>query len=138
MAIRSFDEMNRMFDEMDRMFNLRNAWNDPMGGLRGERMDAGTQLVEEDDRYVYVVDMPGFERQDIDLVYDDGMLKVSATHEADDDVSYRSRSVSKRVTIPGEIVVEEIQAQFRNGLLEVHLPRVEADLSEGTHIDISE
>lgn len=43
----------------------------------------------------------------------------------------QSRRVSKRITVPEPVVEEEIEASYRNGVLEVHLPLVTNDLDEG-------
>ncbi|WP_394295347.1 Hsp20/alpha crystallin family protein [Natronorubrum bangense] len=93
--MRSFDEMNRMFREMDRTFDqLRSAWLSEFAtpglepalesGAEREMMpsmyagETTATLEDEGDRYVYVMDLPGFEKDDIDLTFHDGLLSIRA------------------------------------------------------------
>ena len=42
----------------------------------------------------------------------------------------RSRRVAERVTVPEEVLEDEISATYRNGVLEVHLPLAGSDAAE--------
>ncbi|MFC4439346.1 MULTISPECIES: Hsp20/alpha crystallin family protein [Natrialbaceae] len=155
--MRSFDEMNRMFREMDRMFDqFRSTWTDefaapgygsvrPMfeGGIDVNPLEAEptANLEDEGDAYVFVMDLPGFEKEDVDLTFREGVLSVRATADAEEGSdayrSLRSRRVAKQVPIPKEIVADEITASYHNGVLEVRLPIVEDERDEDGHrIDI--
>ena len=154
--MRSFDEMNRMFREMDRMFDqFRSSWADEFAGPYGPArpmleggVDAKTldgeptaNLEDEGDAYVFVVDLPGFEKEDIDLTFREGVLSVRAHTDVEEGSdayrSRRSRRVAKQVPVPKEIVTDEITASYHNGVLEVRLPILEDERDEDGHrIDI--
>lgn len=133
-----FETMERLFDQMVRdMTELReHGFEDRFGFGFG----LNTDLAEHDDEYVLTVDLPGFETDEIDLRYDDGMLHLSASHEVAEESatssSSRSRTVTERFALPRQIVAEEIEASYRNGVLEVHLPIVEGGEEHGHRIDI--
>ena len=137
-----FETMERMFDQMFRDMSewRENAWDDRFGLGYG----LNTNLSEHDDEFVLTVDLPGFETEEIDLRYDDGVLHLSASHEVSEESStasathssMRSRTVSERIPIPREVVAEEIEASYRNGVLEVHLPIVEDGEQHGHRIDV--
>lgn len=150
--MRSFDEMNRMFREMDRMFDqFRSSWDaefpaDDRGFARpalegsdaadSTAMDHGVANLEEmDDEYVFVMDLPGFEKADIDLSFRDGVLSVRAHADAEEGSdSYRarrSRRVARQVPIATAVDEAEISATYHNGVLEVRLPI--ADDGEDDH-----
>ncbi|MDY6817170.1 MAG: Hsp20/alpha crystallin family protein [Halobacteriales archaeon] len=95
---------------------------------RGFNMD----LTEHDDEFVFTADVPGFEKDEIDLRIDGHQLLLSATHEETDDSSTRSRSVHERISLRKDVVEDEITATYKNGVLEVHLP-FEADAEETGH-----
>lgn len=155
--MRSFEEMNRMFREMDRMFDqFRSSWMDefaapgygparPMfeGGIDVKTLDGETtaNLEDEGDAYVFVMDLPGFEKEDVDLTFHEGVLSVRAHADAEEGSdayrSVRSRRVAKQVPVPKEIVADEIAASYHNGVLEVRLPIVEDEREDDGHrIDI--
>ncbi|MEF8842698.1 MAG: Hsp20/alpha crystallin family protein [Haloarculaceae archaeon] len=140
-----FDEMERAFDRMRRsMWGGHDTRNwDTHHALYGDELDYGHEFdsnlsVEHtDESYVVLADLPGFEKEEIDLRYDDGMLHIAATHEVDDGEYARSRRVRESVSIAGDVVVDDIEASYRNGVLEIHVP-VETDGvdDEAHHIDI--
>ncbi|WP_276254666.1 Hsp20/alpha crystallin family protein [Halomontanus rarus] len=102
--------------------------------------DTTVSLEDEGDAYVFVMDLPGFEKEDIDLTLEDGVLSVRAHHAVEEGAetarTTRRRRVSRRVTIPEEFVVEDVTASYRNGVLEVHLPIRETERDVGHRIDI--
>ncbi|MFC4406470.1 Hsp20/alpha crystallin family protein [Haloarchaeobius iranensis] len=153
MAIRTFDDMDSMFDQMDQMFDeMRTNWMGMTPHGMPSQLESGheaglttdgasaTSLTERDGNYVFVMDLPGFEREDIELTLRNGVLHVDAATEVDHDSEFvsmhQSRRSSERVHIPGDIVAEEIQATYRNGVLEVHLPMMEGE--DDHHISIQD
>jgi HSP20 family protein len=147
-----FDEMERAFDQMRRSmwggYGPRGSWSWspegrralPEGGYdHGYEFDFDSNLSVEttDGGYVVLADLPGFEKEEIDLRFDDGMLHISATHEVGDGEYARSRRVRESVSIAGDVVVDDIEATYRNGVLEVHVPVEEmTDEDDAHHIDI--
>ena len=118
------------FDEMDRMMEqMRTMWG-------REGLNGATSLTEEDGEYVFVMDLPGFEREEISLTFDDGVLAVTADREAGTETVSRRRRVDERVTVPGEVDVDAVDATYRNGVLEVRLPVADGD--DGHRIEIEE
>ena len=145
-----FDEMDRMFDQMRRSM-LSNFGGFSSRGDREFGMPASGRWAEEgrdlnlsletDERgYVVLADVPGFEKEEIDLRFDDGRLFIDGRHETTESgegrMSVRSRHVSESIAIPADVVEDEITATYRNGVLEVHLPTVEETEEGGTSIDI--
>lgn len=151
-----FSEMDRLFDQMRR--NMYAAWNAPIGSwsegetpafedddrrmtaydhdaMERSRTDVNLRFERTDDAIVAVADLPGFERSEIDLTFDDGMLTIEAVHEVSEDDHYGTRRVFERARIADDVVAEEATASYSNGVLELHLPLAEHD-DDATSIDI--
>jgi HSP20 family protein len=131
-AMTPFDEMNRMMNDMEEwMAGMRRS----MGDRRGFGGRSGPVTVDSDgEGFVVYADLPGFEKSEIDLRIDGRVLAIDASHESGDGPSARSRRVSERVTLPeADIVAEEVTASYRNGVLEVHVPTVDAEGHESGH-----
>ncbi|WP_435155638.1 Hsp20/alpha crystallin family protein [Haladaptatus sp. DFWS20] len=128
-----FEDMDRMFEQMrSRMWGV----SDPRGdGRRGTHID----LKEHDGQFVLVADLPGFEKEEIDLTFSDDVLTVSAKHEVTGDDFSRARELSERVSLPKAVEKDGITASYRNGVLEVRLPVAEEeDAEEDDKIEISD
>jgi HSP20 family protein len=127
-----FDDIERMFGLMsDRFEEASRAWE--QGELwqpTGER-ELALDLVERDDEYVLRVDLPGFEREDVDVSIADDTLTIAADRETEleesgADYVHRERSersARRSVTLPGPVDADAVDATLERGVLTVTLPR---------------
>ncbi len=139
-----FDEFEDLFERMSKQFEGMNRQfeeNRPMWNTTGISVD----VADEDDEFVVTADMPGFEKEDIDLSLSGRTLTLSGSREMarDDDTSEyirrerRSESVSRTVRLPEEVREDETRATYSNGVLTVHLPKRAVDEGDDSHrIDI--
>lgn len=137
-----FERMERMIEQMRRSMAGWEPADIALPGPMGfgfDRSDINLSVEPDDDGVVVLADLPGYEREDIELRFDDGVLSIRADHETSEEdelaVRHRSRHVYEEVAIPGSVLRDEISASYRNGVLEVHLP-TEGDVDDGTVIDI--
>lgn len=109
------------------------------GAQTGAAMGDAATLEDEGDAYVFVMDLPGFEKTDIGLSYADGRLTIDARTDVESGTdtarSVRSRRVGRHVPVPKAIVADEITATYHNGVLEVRLPIAE-DGDDGHRIEL--
>ncbi len=132
-----FERMSKQFEGMNRQFEE----NRPMWHTSGIFVD----VADTDDEFVVTADMPGFERDQIELSVTDRTLTIGGTREMardDDSGEYirrerRSESVSRSVRLPETVVEEDAKATYTNGVLTVHLPKEHHSNDEDSHrIDI--
>lgn len=140
MLERTFERMSRQFDEAARAWDRGEAFE--MSGLVGD--STPMDLVERDDEYVVTVDLPGFERDDIEVTMVEDRLHVDAERDEEtdeEDENYirrerRHRSVSRSIRLPDDIDAEGIGAKAKNGVLTVTIPRTHTE-SESRNIEIA-
>lgn len=89
-------------------------------------------IYEKDDKYFLEMDIPGFDKKDIDINLDNGYLTVSASHDEnldDSDKNYirkeRTYVKASRQFYLGEVDEEKIKAEFNNGILKIVVPKKE-------------
>ena len=92
------------------------------------------ELYEEDDEFVLTVDVPGYEQEEIDLAWDNGVLNVAAEHV--DEERGRKKTYHRRFRFPKEVHEDAIKATYRNGVLEVTLPLMDDAVTRGKTIPI--
>ena len=106
-----------------------------------------TDIKEKKDKYVIEIDLPGYEKENINLELKDGYLEVTAKVEKTENNEENERFVHKerfyghcsRSFYVGEQITEEdIHAEFKNGILRVSIPKEEEkkELPEAKHIEI--
>lgn len=113
------------------------TWNqglDLPSRIFGEGGGTDYELYEEDGEFVLIVDMPGFEREAIDLSWADGALNVATEHV--DDERGQKRTYHRRFRFPRDVDEDDIAARYENGVLEVRLPVAEGSGTHGKPIPI--
>jgi len=89
----------------------------------------GLDLDETDKEVTVRVEAPGFEANDFDLQVQNNRLVVKAEKKHEEDgkhgTSYRYGSFRRIVSLPPGLDAEHVDASYRNGVLEVHLPKTE-------------
>ncbi len=132
-----FERMSKQFEGMNRQFEE----NRPMWNTTGLSVD----VADEDDEFVVTADMPGFEKDQIELSVTDRTLTIGGTREMtrdDDSGEYirrerRSESVNRSIRLPETVMEEEAKATYTNGVLTVYLPKEHRSDDEDNHrIDI--
>lgn len=108
--------------EFDRLFDR--VFND-VADFGGTRVwDFG---VTDDEQGVRVrAELPGFYEKELDVQVHGGVLTIEAEHKVDGREGHSYRSYRRSVVLPEGLDVEKAQATYRNGVLELHLPRHEA------------
>ncbi len=130
--------MDRMFEQMRaRMWGM-----DPRGEFRsdshGDHSATHMDLKERDGEFVLVADLPGFEKEEIEVSFSDDTLTVAGKHEVSGEDFSRARELSERLTLPKSVEKDGIEATYRNGVLEVRLPIAEEETDDGDRIEISD
>jgi HSP20 family protein len=137
-----FDELERLFERMSRQFDeATGMWNaeTPFGRMESMSID----LVEADGEFVVTADLPGFERDDVDIQVTDHTLRIEAEHEEateEREADYlrrerRHESMHRSIRLPDDVDKEAVEARMKNGVLTVTLPRLEAEEARSIEIE---
>ena len=115
--------------EIDRVFDAFFGQTD-----QGRRWVPPMDLVEADDHFVLKADLPGLTEGDVNIEVQDGTLTISgerhAEHEQRERGWYRIErafgSFNRSLTLPERVDASAISAEFKDGVLEVRIPKPEA------------
>ena len=86
-------------------------------------------LLESDEAYLLVLDLPGVTAETVDVRVDDGRLAVEARREKEipTDFEYvsedRSMFLDLDAPLPPDVTTESAEATVERGVLEVRLPK---------------
>jgi len=75
-----------------------------------------TDIIEEKERIRVIVELPGVDKDDIQLHVEDRLLDISVDKE--------DRKFSKKLELPSAVDPDSASASYKNGVLEVTLKRV--------------
>ena len=93
-------------------------------------------ILESDKNYELLFAVPGFEKENFELNVDDNMLTVSGERKYEEDKSGKTfRSVrtsygafKRSFTLPENVASAKIEAEYKNGILEVVIPKDETKI----------
>ena len=121
------------------------ALQNDMGGLMGTFLGQANgetsrtwvpavDVWEVEDRLVYAFDLPGIPEDKISVEFDEGSLTVSGERERAEEVKndgfyrYERRfgSFSRTVGLPQGVTEDDVNAEYRDGVLEISVKKPEA------------
>jgi len=84
-------------------------------------------MEEKENEVVLRAEVPGFEMKELDVTVRGDELTILAEHKEPakgEAVERRQARLERSVTLPSGVEPEKIEATYRNGVLEVHVPRI--------------
>jgi HSP20 family protein len=119
------DRMNRLFEDATQ----RRTQADTGAGDDFERADwaPAADVYETDSSYSIAMDLPGINREALEIDIDDNRLIVKGTREISESKQHRSERPRGRFlrtfTVPGSVDQAKIGAEYKNGVLQINLPK---------------
>jgi len=131
-----FEEMDRLFEEMmPRRWMRRMGWERPgfpelARGLMGY---PSVDVIDRDNEVLVRAELPGVKKDDIEISATEDSVTIEGKVEHEDKEEkgnyYRSEltrgTFSRTVALPGVVDSDNTKAKFDNGVLEIHMPKVE-------------
>jgi HSP20 family protein len=125
-----WQEMDQLQREMDRLFD---------GNIRGRVFNTpsypAVNIWTNDDGQLITAEMPGVHPNDLEIDVTGDALSISGERvqgEVAKDARYHRRersygSFSRTIQLPFMVDTGKVEASFQNGVLQISLPRAEAD-----------
>ena len=128
-------------NDFDQMIN--NIFNDGWNINSYETNDLpAVDIIEDKTRYELKADFPGFERKNINVSVENGLLKLAAAQNNDAESNYtinerRSGNFERSSTLPDSVLPEKISAKYKNGTLLINIPKAKEIKPEVNKIKIN-
>ena len=122
-----FRFVDRFFDDMSTPTTFR--WANTNGEGAKSWLPA-VDVVEKDDSFLVTADLPGLDKEAIDISLDDGVLTISGERKLETETEGEGFSrferaqgtFSRSFSLPQGVDVEGVKAEFANGVLTLTLP----------------
>ena len=117
------DRMNRLFEDASQ----RRGQADLSDEVEETDWYPAADVYENDTAYIVAVDVPGIDRATLDISVDDDMLAIRGTKPGLETTQHRAERPSgkflRSFSVPASVDQKEIKADYRDGVLQVHLPK---------------
>jgi HSP20 family protein len=132
-------DVNRIFEEFWKRFDQ------PFGAIG--RWDSGgprTDVAETDSALEVSVELPGLEREEVDVSLTDSALTIKGEKKRERKESEKGYHMSERsygsfyrsIPLPSGVDTDKASADFKNGVLTVTLPKTREALSDVRKIEV--
>lgn len=138
-----FRELASIQNEMSRLLN---AFEGKGNGMTIQTWVPALDVWETDDELVYAFDLPGVTKDDVAIEFEDGVLSVTARRDRQVEVKEdrfarferRFGTFARTVALPQGTSEGSIRAEFRDGVLEIHVAKPEETKPRRIEIGVSE
>lgn len=118
-----FEELRRTVERLNRMF---------LEGIEPLRaIGAAVDVVDEGDKLRVIADLPGFEKEEIEVAFEGSSLIIKAESKKEEEETKRDfirrerrfGRVYRKISLPEGINTDQAKASYKNGVLEILIPK---------------
>ena len=122
--------------QMDSLFahalGLHGQWQNATGASTPAWAPA-LDITERTDAYLVTVELPGVKLDDLEITLEDGLLTIHGerqfTSESPEEQYHRversSGTFGRSITLPAQIMTDEVEASMEDGVLRILVPKAE-------------
>jgi HSP20 family protein len=136
-----FEDLRSTQDErtqtqIDRLFahalGLHGQWQRATGAATPAWAPA-LDIAERKDAYLVTVELPGVKLDDLQITLEDGLLTIQGerhfAHDSSEEQVHRversSGAFRRAITLPAQVMADEVEASFEDGVLRILVPKAE-------------
>jgi len=136
------NDFNAIFNNI---FNHANLNDCHVGDGKTTAFSPNVNVVEHDDSFALTFELPGMDKADIKVLVKDDVLTVSGerkvTNEVKTDGYFRSEissgAFSRSFNVPENVMSDSINADYKNGMLQVVLSKKEETIPKEIEVSVS-
>ena len=128
--ITRFDPFNDIVDDLFKGFFVRPVGYDTRAAYEVPRLKV--EVTEKNGAYLMTADLPGVKKEDIQVAIDGAQVTLTAEVKREKEIAEGERmlhtersfgKVTRSFSLPQELDEEKAEAKFRDGVLELTLPK---------------
>jgi HSP20 family protein len=139
----AWDRLANMHEELDRVFG--SAFGSPVRSLGTlSRWTPPVDVYQDKDQFTVVAEVPGMKKEDLEISLNGDTLTISGvrkSEEKEDDQRFRTERFFGRfqrsLTLPSAVNAEKVNASYKDGILEVVLPKAEEAKPKQIEVSLS-
>ncbi|MDQ3667428.1 MAG: Hsp20/alpha crystallin family protein [Acidobacteriota bacterium] len=133
-------------DRMNRLFEDATERRTRVGGETRDDIETAewypaADVYDHDGEYLIAVDLPGIDRSALEISIDDNRLTIKGARAVVETSTSRGERSTGRFlrtfSVPGSVDQKSIHAAYRDGVLEVRLPKHKEEMAKRIEIKVS-
>jgi len=140
-----FEELERMFNDFFRQRFFAPSWIPHFKFPELADVSTVVDMFEEGDNLVIKAELPGMKKEDINIDLRDDVITISGEKKSEEKTERKDfhrversfGSFTRRLQLPVEIKADKVEASFKDGVLEIKMPKSEAAKQNAKKIAVS-
>ncbi len=137
------DLVTDLQDDMNRLFSS-SLCRGPQAGLGLGEFLPSLEFKEDENQFLLHLDIPGMERKDLDISVTGNTLTVKGERKTEENKKGKGYFYSERrygnfqrsVELPAEVEADKVAANYKDGVLELVLPKSEKARPKQIKVDV--
>jgi HSP20 family protein len=138
--------MEDMVERFGRFFNRQPARrNSGQETLTVADWIPTVDISEDDNEYLLKVELPDVDKKDVKVTVQDGTLNIQGERRQEQEqnnrrfhrIERRYGTFFRSFTLPEDVAEEQLRAEFKDGMLYVHLPKTEKPQPQAKEIKVA-
>ncbi len=132
------DRMNRLFEDATEQRARVDA--ETSDDIETAEWYPTADVYDHDGEYLIAVDLPGIDRSALEITIDDNRLAIKGTRAVETSTSRTERPTGRFLrtfSLPGSVDQKSIHAAYKDGVLEVRLPKRKEEMLKRIEIKVS-
>ncbi len=138
-----FRGMERLQQEMNRLFDRFLPSGN--GEIRSLTFIPSAEMEETDDTIHLKLEVPGMEAKDLDVQVTESSILVKGERKSESKTEekgvvrseFHYGKFERRIPLPAHVQTDKVQAECKNGVLSLTLPKVESEQRKAVKVNIS-
>jgi HSP20 family protein len=139
-----FRELDEVQNRLGSFFGRFPRFGDGNGGLKLADWSPEIDITEDDKEYLVKADLPEMKKEEIKVDVEEGVLSISGERKAEKEEKNKKfhriersyGSFMRSFTLPEDADGTKVVAEFKDGVLRVHLPKNPVVKSKATEIKV--
>jgi len=131
----AFEDMERIFNDFFHQRFFTPSWMPRLKFPELTDVSTSVDMFEEGDELVIKAEMPGMKKEDISIDFADDVISISGEKKTEEKVERKDYfreersygSFSRKLRLPVEIQIDKTSASFKDGVLEIRMPKSETE-----------
>lgn len=128
-----FGEMERLFDDFIQHRLFAPSWMPRLMFSDSPDVFTSVDMFEEGGDLIIKAEMPGLKKDEISIDFSDDVVTISGEKKSEEKTERKDYycversfgSFSRKLRLPIEIQIDKTRAQFKDGVLEIRMPKSE-------------
>jgi HSP20 family protein len=133
------DRMNRLFEDATERRTRVDA--EPNDDNETAEWYPTADVYDQEGEYLIALDLPGIDRSALEIIIDDNRLTIKGTRAVRETSTSRTERPGGRFlrtfNVPGLVDQKDIHAAYKDGVLEVRLPKRKEEMAKRIEIKVS-